>query len=273
MPGTRPPRFSSEAEQSMSAWLRTHFAQRGGRGVTIAVIDSGWHAEWADPLVGPGISVRGAEADRDFVYCDGADDAIGHGSRCTLLLREIASDSRVLPIKIFDGRLMARSRTLCSAIKVAVERGADVINLSLSTRSRTAAIELYEACQFAARAGRIVVAAADRSMGGFPSTFDNVIGVSGGLLPARLGYGISPVPTLDFAANAAVELTLPPPRPRREIVVGSSMAAPVLSGICALLKEVNASTTTREAAAWLSAYTPFPSDLSGETAMGAPGQH
>ena len=182
-------------------WFRMHFGERLGYGTVVAVVDSGWNSQLDDSAVQPGLVIQ--SLDTGIVASDESSgrDRIGHGTACILLIREIAPAATVLPIKVFDTALKTSAGSVTAAVSAAVAHGADVINLSLSTRSRIGMIELYNACEVAVDAGTIVVASSDADQGGFPSTFDNVIGVAGASLPARLAYQKSPVTSLDFAAN------------------------------------------------------------------------
>jgi subtilisin family serine protease len=104
-------------------------APRTGRGVRIAVIDSGVHA--AHPHVqgvsgGVGIDAAGLVHD-DYV------DRLGHGTAVTAVLREKAPGAEILVVKIFDRELRATGDQLVAALGWARHAGARLINLSLGT--------------------------------------------------------------------------------------------------------------------------------------------
>lgn len=124
-----------------------------------------------------------------------------------------------------------------------------MINLSLSGRSLVGMRELYQACDEAASSGAVVVAAGDRLKGGYPSSFDNVVGVEGELGASRFGYGLSSAPRLDVSANITNYITIPVPVAKRTPVTGATYAAPVISGIIALLRE--RALTASESVKWL----------------------
>ncbi len=254
----------ARADVHMADWLRNCFRDAKGSGVTIAVVDSGWRSDWKNAEMRPGFAVVQASRGKEIIECAGADDRLGHGTMCTLLVRELAPKATILPIKIFDGALHASSRVAAAAIHAAVREGADVINLSLCTRSRPGSVELYEACRRAVSAGAIVVASADYRMGGFPAVFDVAIGVGGSALSARLAYARSPVSTLDFVANDKTYVTFPTPTGERCPMVGTSMAAPIISGLCGLLRERHLASTLQEAVTWLNANVPVLSDSVAE---------
>src|SRR5476649_788996 len=106
-----------------------YLAQFTGKGILIAVIDSGVHA--AHPHVGGvsgGIAVR-----EDGTVVDEHVDHLGHGTAVTAAIREKAPEADILAIKVFWQSLATDVATLVRAIDEAAARGAAVINLSLGT--------------------------------------------------------------------------------------------------------------------------------------------
>ena len=129
-----------------------------GRGVRIAVIDSGVHA--AHPHVGGvagGVSVSAAgELGDDYV------DRLGHGTAVTAAIREKAPGAEVWVARVFDRTLDTTVDALVAAIRWAVERRAHLINLSLGTSNQQHGDRLQAVVQVAADAGVGVVAAGEQ---------------------------------------------------------------------------------------------------------------
>jgi len=126
-----------------------------GRGVRIAVVDSGVHAD--HPHVqgvagGVGIAADGTE-NQDYV------DRLGHGTAVTAAIKEKAPASELLAVKIFDRALAAEADVLVRAIEWAARSGVQLVNLSLGTARPERESSLSEAIASSARAGVIVVAA------------------------------------------------------------------------------------------------------------------
>jgi subtilisin family serine protease len=134
-----------------------YLAERTGRGVRVAVIDSGVHA--SHPHVGGvdgGFGIREDGAiDEDYV------DRLGHGTAVTAAIREKAPAARVIAIKVFRDTLATDIVTLARAIDEAVAHGAAVINLSLGTAEVRHRDRLEHAVLRARAGGAIVVAAHD----------------------------------------------------------------------------------------------------------------
>jgi subtilisin family serine protease len=128
------------------------------RRVRVAVIDSGVHAD--HPHVGGvaggiGIAADG-RVDPDFV------DRLGHGTAVTAVIREKAPAAELYCIKVFDRELAATGRALVAAIEKAIDKRADIINLSLGTENRNHEVALASVVQEAAQAGAIVIAAGEQ---------------------------------------------------------------------------------------------------------------
>jgi hypothetical protein len=203
-----------------------------GRGITIAVIDS--RIETGHP------DLRGQfAASRDFVAGrPGASEAHGTGIAGVIAARRgngigivgIAPGARLLALRAcFErrGGASCDSLTLAKALHFALERGTDVINLSLSGPADPLLTALIE--QGLAR-NIAVVAAFDqrRPGGGFPASIPGVIPVaeeSLRSLPAR----VYRAPGRDVPTTQ--------PGGRWYLVNGSSFAAAHITGLLALLRE------------------------------------
>src|SRR5881409_1256058 len=106
-----------------------YLAELTGRGVHLAVIDSGVHA--THPHVGgvaAGFGIR-----EDWTVIDDYVDRLGHGTAVTAAIREKAPEAEIMAIKVFWRTLATDIETLVRAIESAAAQGAHVINLSLGT--------------------------------------------------------------------------------------------------------------------------------------------
>ena len=132
------------------------FAGRTGRGVRVAVIDSGVHA--THPHVG-GVS-GGVAFDTDGREHEDVVDRLGHGTAVAAAIREKAPEAEILAVKVFDRSLSATGTALVRAIEWAAAHSAALVNLSLGTTNQHHRAALAEAVARASAAGAIVVAAA-----------------------------------------------------------------------------------------------------------------
>ena len=112
-----------------------NFSDWTGRGVKVAVIDSG-----IDPRH-PKISrvkdgVEFAVNSRGKVIRGvgmALVDRAGHGTACAGIIHRIAPAAELYSVRVFDESLCADGRALLEALHWAIEYGMDVVNLSLGT--------------------------------------------------------------------------------------------------------------------------------------------
>jgi hypothetical protein len=145
-----------------------------GRGVRIAIVDSGVHA--AHPHVGGvagGVAiVEGGEADDDYV------DRLGHGTAVTAAIREKAPDAELYAVKVFDRALSTGLRRLVGAIEWAARERMHLVNLSLgTTRAEHEPFLAYAVAHAAAHGLLIVAAHEDQGQRWLPGSLPGVIGV------------------------------------------------------------------------------------------------
>ena len=150
------------------------FAGRTGRGVTVAVLDSGIHGD--HPHVGGvqgGVALTPPDAPDDFV------DRIGHGTAVAAAIREKSPDATLLAVKIFHRQLATNVDTLARAIDWAADNGAQIINLSLGTANPAHAERLALAVRQALAKGSVVVSAREsREVEWLPGGLTDVVGVA-----------------------------------------------------------------------------------------------
>ena len=162
----------------MSGRVRTiaqpALAGRAGRGLRIAVIDSGVHPR--HPHIGR--VEAGVAVDDDGAFHEDMVDRLGHGTAVAAAIHEKAPDAALLIVKVFDRQLAATGTALVAAIGYAIDAGAHLINLSLGTTNdahRAAFEALVE--KAAARGAAIVAAAPSAGQPWLPGALPGVIGV------------------------------------------------------------------------------------------------
>ena len=226
-----------------------------GAGVTVAVLDSGvddTHPDLAGRLL-PAVDLVG----------DGlTGDPFGHGTRIAGIIAGVmdgagiagvASDVRILPIRVLAADGEGDQNRTARGIRAAVAAGAQVINLSLS--SQTESPFQADAIRYALDEGVTVVAAAGnrREAGSptvYPAAYPGVLGV------ASVGRGLE---ESGFASRGAfIDLVAP-----GEGVVttevgggwgredGTSVAAAFVSAGAALVRSANPSLTRAQVEAVL----------------------
>jgi len=183
--------------QSSSAWAITK-----GAGVTVAVVDSGVAANpHLDAVVVPGVNLV-----PDGTDGGGRTDVYGHG---TVIAGQIAaqvipgsgveglaSGAKILPVRVYagtekqlvDAGFGPNTARMAEGIRIAADRGAQIINVSMSTTEKNAA--LAEAVAYAQERGSLIIASAgnrdnsaaveqdDNDGVRYPAGFSGVIGVA-----------------------------------------------------------------------------------------------
>jgi len=150
------------------------FAGLTGKGVRVAVVDSGIHPanpHIGVPVTGVRIGVDGA-VDADFV------DRIGHGTAVAAAILEKAPNVELVAVRVFDRALSTTGDVLARAIRWSAANGVRLINLSLGSANPARAELLGRAVEEAMAAGAIVVSAFESDgVIWLPGSLPNAVGV------------------------------------------------------------------------------------------------
>jgi hypothetical protein len=156
------------------SWTRT------GKGVKVAVIDSGINAQHSHVRrVKGGVQVSRSE---DGAVSLGEDwrDSLGHGTAIAGVLRAKAPGAELYSVKVFDKALHTHAEIVAAAIRWTADHKMNVANCSLSTENAEHRILLEDACDYATAQGVLLVASSDdRAQGLFPACLPQVIAVAG----------------------------------------------------------------------------------------------
>lgn len=145
----------------------------GNQKVVVAVLDTGYMGESERVLAG-------------WNYIDNSEnveDANGHGTRITeLILERAAEQVTILPVKVADDTGTASEQAVCRGIYYAIEKGVDIIHMSLNMSGIETDSQMTEAIRNACEAGIIVVVSAGNNAkdirGVFPANIEETIVVS-----------------------------------------------------------------------------------------------
>jgi serine protease len=147
----------------------------GGRGVTVAVLDTGVAYANRGPFRrSPDFTAHQFVRGYDFVARDPfPNDRNGHGTFVASTIAEatnngrgltgLAFGARLMPVRVLDNQGEGEASTIAEGVLFAVRHGAEVINLSLEFSPGVTASDipqLIEALRYAHRRGVLVVAAA-----------------------------------------------------------------------------------------------------------------
>lgn len=246
--------FGPPAPFDPPVWVAGALGRPTGKGLVVAVIDSGWDRGCDDPRVLPGVGLVDPEDDLAMLRTADDHDRVGHGTACIHQILRIAPDARVIPVRVFGNHLETSPGTLQAGILYAIERGVNVVNLSLGTTLEGTLHPLYAACEKARRQGIIVIAAGHNSRDwSYPAIFENVIGVSAAKFESPYQYRYLPDEAHECQAWG-VEQPVVWLRGEEQVKHGTSFAAPNITGIVCLLLERHPGATLEEIRELLAEY-------------------
>lgn len=212
---------------------------RTGRGVPVAVIDSGVDA--THPALKD--KVRDAveaysQAGRISFRRATSGDSAGHGTACASIITNIAPDVELHSIKVLGAKASGTGEVFLAGFEYAIKQRMRVINLSLGTTKREFFAPLHELLDRAYQAGCIVVAAANNlPQPSFPSIFSSsVVSVikREDVDPFKFGYRFGEV--IELSAPG-VQVRAAWPGGGYRLLTGNSFACPHMVGVIALIIE------------------------------------
>lgn len=246
------------AEQNDLSW---------GKGVTVAILDTGVGAH---PTL-DGVSIEHV----DLTDSGGADEAYHayHGTAVASLIagrdgNGVAPGVELLSIRVLDSDGIGDSFTLAQGIVEAVDRGADVINLSVGSFGYSQT--LANAVDYAATRGVVLVASSGNegaSVLPFPAQFDSVLAVSAIDGAGKHAPFSNRGAEVDLAAPGVGVFAAADEVPWIRFT-GTSAAAPFVAGSIAAIMSQDRRLSATEAAKRLSAHAgdtgpPGPDELTG----------
>ncbi|GAA3819913.1 type VII secretion-associated serine protease mycosin [Streptomyces coacervatus] len=223
------------------------WGQATGKGVTVAVIDTG--------VDGSNPQLSGAMAGAGKSFVDGAanKDIEGHGTRVAGIIAArpmkgtgfegIAPDAKILSLRYTGGEnKQGNTGTMAQAINYAVSQGAKIINISSDTASKEDNGPLRSAVAAAVQKGALIVAAAGndgadgKSADTYPASYPGVLAVAASDRNDERAYFSQAGDFVDVAAPG-VDMVSTVPKGGQCSADGTSFAAPYVAGVAALLKE------------------------------------
>ena len=224
-----------------------------GRGVTVAVVDTGIACENYGPFTkGTDLADTTCVGGWNFVTGnEHANDDQGHGTHVAGTIAQstnngiggagLAFHASLMPVKVLNASGSGTTADVADGIRWAAEHGANVINLSLGGPRNSAVLQ--KAVDFAVSRGVVVVAAAGNSGGrvGYPGASKGVIGVSASDADDKIAKFSSRGDGVDIAApgvNVTQQTICNGGKDKCErfpAYNGTSMASPHVAGAAALV--------------------------------------
>ncbi len=210
-------------------------AGRTGRGVAVAVIDSGvnpWHPHVRGVAGGFGIVPPTTTPEEGPAY----QDHVGHGTAVTAAIRERAPDAELHAVKVFHETLETSVDALVSALDWAGAAGVRLVNLSLGTRNADHRPRLEEALARAVEAGVLVVSVRHTEEGRWlPGDLPGAVGVVADAELSRHTLLFEPGDSLTLRASP-LPRSIPGVPPAYNVQGASFAVANATGGLACLLE-------------------------------------
>ncbi|HEX5395672.1 MAG TPA: S8 family serine peptidase [Candidatus Limnocylindria bacterium] len=209
-----------------------------GRGVTVAIIDSGVerdHPKVRGRLV-ESVAVRINDEGEPVVEPDESGvDLFGHGTACAGIIIGLAPAVEIVSVRVLGADLKGKGVAFAAGLEWAVERRVQVANLSLSSKSETLFPIFHELADDAYFNNVVLVSAANNvPVPSYPSLFASVISVAGHAEPDPLRFYYNPAPPVEFGAWG-VDVPIAWKDGAEIVATGNSFAAPHIAGLVALI--------------------------------------
>jgi len=151
------------------------FPSATGRGVRVAVIDSGINSAHPHICAAKKTVRIGAPRTGD---CGSGEDTLGHGTAVAAAIQEKAPAAEYFDVKLFGSSLRTSTPRLLEAIEWAIDNRIDVVNLSLGTTNLDGWDKFQALSKRAWAQGIVLVSARSDGIRRFlPGALPNVIGV------------------------------------------------------------------------------------------------
>jgi len=216
------------------------FGEATGRGVRVAIVDSG--VERDHPAVGgrlvDSVAVERVGDDWEVVPAQPM-DVVGHGTACAGIIHALAPEAEIVSVRVLGPDNRGNGGAFATGLWWAItESGASVANLSLSSRSDAYFGPLHELADEAYFRNVLLVSAA------------NNVSVAAHDLAAPDAWFYNPQPPVEFGAYG-LNVDVAWRGGTRMIVTGNSFAAPHIAAYAARIRAAHPGITPFETKAIL----------------------
>jgi serine protease len=234
-----------------SIHIEQAWEENRGKGITVAIIDTGVSKV---PDLEQTEFVKGYDFVNDKVN---ADDDNGHGTHVAGTVAQstnnnygvagIAYEAKIMPLKVLSGSGGGTISDIAESIRFAADNGANIINMSLGGGGENQVMK--DAIEYAHNKGVVIIAAAgneNAESASYPARYAHVIGV--GALDAQderaefsnYGAGVNIAAPGGGHGSKIWQETIDPSTntPIISGFAGTSMAAPHVAGVAALIESI-----------------------------------
>ena len=228
----------------MNTWLtveqaRTYLRKGSGRGIKIAVLDSGIETNHPD--------LKGMRLADDLAIVDdglllrcvsgGGKDMYGHGTAIAAILSQLAPEAELGSFRVLGEQLRSRTAIICEGVRQALDRGYHILHCSFGCSREDQVLQYKDWIDEAYIKGRHIVAACnnyDYLKREWPGHFPSVITVNFARTADPETFFYRGGQMVEFAARGD-DLDVPWCSGHRKKVTGSSFAVPHIAAMLARL--------------------------------------
>jgi subtilisin family serine protease len=238
-------------DQILREWA---FEGGTGRGVTVAIIDSGLETDHPalQGRVVESVAVEMVDGEPNVVK-DDSGDLFGHGTACGSIILGLAPEVDLVSVRVLGADLKGKGAAFLAGLEWATERGVQVANLSLSSKSETLFPYFHDVVDRAYFSNVHLVSAANNVTGAsYPSLFSSVYSVAAHAVPDPWHLLYNPKPPVEFGAWG-VDVPIAWKDGGSTVATGNSFAAPHVAGFVARIVSKHPGLTPFEVKAVLAA--------------------
>jgi subtilisin len=220
-----------------------------GSGVIVAIIDSGverGHPALDDRLTRSVVVQLDEDGEPHVTEDPEAIDVVGHGTACAGIIHALAPAAELVSVRVLGPDNRGKGIVFAAGLEWAIDAGATVVNLSLSSKSDALFGTFHDLADRAYFANVLLVSAANNVPGpSYPSLFAAVVSVAAHDLPDPETFFYNPVPPVEFGARG-VDVEVAWRGGSRMIATGNSFAAPHMAGIATRIRSKHPNLTPFE---------------------------
>jgi subtilisin family serine protease len=242
------------------------FGDGTGGGARVAIVDSG--VEGAHPAIGGAlvrsvrVELRGDDAE---VIDDEPIDVVGHGTACAAIVHALAPAAELVSVRVLGPDNRGKGAAFAAGLAWAIDAGATVINLSLSSRSEAMFGVFHDLADRAYFAGTLLVCAANNvPVASYPSLFASVVSVAAHDVRDPAVWFYNPRPPVEFGAYG-LDVDVAWKGGGRIVATGNSFAAPHIAGYAARIRAAHPAATPFEIKTILAATADLPEEAVATT--------
>ncbi|HEX9018769.1 MAG TPA: S8 family serine peptidase [Anaerolineaceae bacterium] len=211
-----------------------------GRGLRVAIVDSGIDAEHAmlEGCVRGGVAVEYDATAETYVRIEEDTpprDLSGHGTACAGIIHSLAPEAEIYSVRVLGRDLRGKAYQFAGGLRWAIDHDMRVINLSLST-SREEYYGLFHKLTDDAYFKNIILVSAVNNIPApsYPSLYSSVVSVAAHAGQDPFTYYYNPSPPVEFGAPG-IDIEVAWMNGGYSVVTGNSFAAPHIAGLAALI--------------------------------------